>query len=112
MLRADGAKGVLRLRDVATVELGAQSYEQRASLDNQIAVGTRVFLAPGANALDVAAAVKVRVAELSKRFPAGIDYDIPFDTTLFVAASIREVVQTLFEAGLLVILVVFLFLGS
>jgi hydrophobe/amphiphile efflux-1 (HAE1) family protein len=112
VLRADGAKGVLRLRDVATVELGAQSYEQRASLDNQTAVGTRVFLAPGANALDVAAAVKARVAELSKRFPAGIDYDIPFDTTLFVAASIREVVQTLFEAGLLVILVVFLFLGS
>jgi hydrophobe/amphiphile efflux-1 (HAE1) family protein len=112
VLRADGAKGVLRLRDVATVELGAQSYEQRASLDNQTAVGTRVFLAPGANALDVAAAVKARVAELSKRFPSGIDYEVPFDTTLFVAASIREVEHTLFEAGLLVVLVVFLFLGS
>lgn len=112
LLRASGPAGVLRLRDIATVELGAQSYEQQATLDNQTAVGTRIFLAPGANALDVAAAVKARVAELSKRFPAGIDYEIPFDTTLFVAASIKEVEHTLLEAGLLVILVVFLFLGS
>ena len=112
VVRADGANGVLRLRDVATVELGAQSYEQLATLDNQTAVGTRIFLAPGANALDVAQAVKARVAQLSKRFPSGVDYEVPFDTTLFVAASIREVEHTLFEAGLLVVLVVFLFLGS
>ncbi len=112
VLRAAGPAGVLRLRDIATVELGAQSYEQQATLDNQTAVGIRIFLAPGANALDVAAEVKRRVAELSKRFPAGVDYEIPFDTTRFVAASIQEVAKTLFEAGLLVILVVFLFLGS
>ncbi len=112
VIRADGASGALRLRDVATVELGAQSYEQLATLDNQTAVGTRIFLAPGANALDVAQAVKARVAQLSKRFPSGVDYEIPFDTTLFVAASIREVEHTLFEAGILVILVVFLFLGN
>jgi multidrug efflux pump subunit AcrB len=112
LLRADGAAGVLRLRDVATVELGAQSYEQQATLDGRTAVGIRIFLAPGANALDVARAVKDRVAQLSRRFPSGVDYDIPFDTTRFVAASIREVEHTLFEAGILVVLVVFLFLGS
>jgi multidrug efflux pump subunit AcrB len=112
LLRADGAAGVLRLRDVATVELGAQSYEQQATLDGRTAVGIRIFLAPGANALDVAQAVKDRVAQLSRRFPSGVDYDIPFDTTRFVAASIREVEHTLFEAGILVVLVVFLFLGS
>jgi hydrophobe/amphiphile efflux-1 (HAE1) family protein len=112
LLRANGAAGALRLRDVATVELGAQSYEQQATLDGQTAVGIRIFLAPGANALDVADGVKRRVAQLSKRFPAGVHYEIPFDTTRFVAASIREVEHTLFEAGLLVVLVVFLFLGS
>ena len=112
LLRADGSAGVLRLRDVATVELGAQSYEQQATLDGRTAVGIRIFLAPGANALDVAQAVKDRVAQLSRRFPSGVDYDIPFDTTRFVAASIREVEHTLFEAGILVVLVVFLFLGS
>ena len=112
LLRANGAAGVLRLRDVATVELGAQSYEQQATLDGQTAVGIRIFLAPGANALDVADSVKQRVASLSKRFPSGVDYEVPFDTTRFVAASIREVEHTLFEAGILVVLVVFCFLGS
>jgi len=73
LLRADGAAGVLRLRDVATVELGAQSYEQQATLDGRTAVGIRIFLAPGANALDVAQAVKDRVAQLSRRFPSGVD---------------------------------------
>ena len=104
--------GTLRLRDVARLELGAQSYEQQATLDGKTAVGIRIFLAPGANALDVADAVKAKVAALSKRFPAGVDYEIPFDTTRFVKASITEVEHTLFEAGILVVLVVFLFLGS
>jgi len=112
IIRSAGAAGTLRLRDVARLELGAQSYEQQATLDGKTAVGIRIFLAPGANALDVADAVKAKVAALSKRFPAGVDYEIPFDTTRFVKASISEVEHTLFEAGLLVVLVVFLFLGS
>jgi len=112
ILRSGGAAGTQRLRDVARLELGAQSYEQQATLDGKTAVGIRIFLAPGANALDVADAVKAKVAALSKRFPAGVDYEIPFDTTRFVKASISEVEHTLFEAGLLVVLVVFLFLGS
>ncbi len=112
ILRSGGPTGTLRLRDVARLELGAQSYEQQATLDGKTAVGIRIFLAPGANALDVADAVKAKVALLAKRFPAGVDYEIPFDTTRFVKASIAEVEQTLFEAGILVVLVVFLFLGS
>ncbi len=112
ILRSGGPTGTLRLRDVARLELGAQSYEQQATLDGKTAVGIRIFLAPGANALDVADAVKAKVALLAKRFPAGVDYEIPFDTTRFVKASISEVEQTLFEAGILVVLVVFLFLGS
>jgi hydrophobe/amphiphile efflux-1 (HAE1) family protein len=112
ILRSGGAAGTLRLKDVAKIELGAQSYEQQATLNGKTAVGVRVFLAPGANALDVANAVKTKVAQLAKRFPAGVNYEIPFDTTRFVAASIREVEHTLFEAGILVVLVVFLFLGS
>ena len=112
IIRAGGPSGVLRLRDVARVELGAQSYEQQATLDGKNAVGIRVFLVPGANALDVADAVKKRMTELAKRFPAGVNYAVPFDTTLFVSASIHEVEHTLFEAGILVVLVVFLFLGS
>jgi len=112
IIRSGGAAGTLRLRDVARVELGAQSYEQQATLDGKTAVGIRVFLAPGANALDVADAIKARVKQLSKRFPSGVDYDIPFDTTRFVSASIAEVEHTLLEAGALVVLVLFLFLGS
>ena len=112
IIRSAGAAGTLRLRDVARLELGAQSYEQQATLDGKNAVGIRIFLAPGANALDVADAVKAKVAALSRRFPAGVDYEIPFDTTRFVKASISEVEHTLFEAGILVVLVVFLFLGS
>ncbi len=112
IIRSGGAAGTLRLADVARLELGAQSYEQQATLDGKTAVGIRIFLAPGANALDVADAVKAKVAALSKRFPAGVDYEIPFDTTRFVKASISEVEHTLFEAGILVVLVVFLFLGS
>ena len=112
IIRSGGPTGTLRLCDIARVELGAQSYEQQATLDGQTAVGIRVFLAPGANALDVADAIKARLKELSKRFPTGVEYAIPFDTTLFVSASISEVERTLFEAGLLVVLVLFLFLGS
>ncbi|MES2561834.1 MAG: efflux RND transporter permease subunit, partial [Pseudomonadota bacterium] len=110
VVRAGGASGVLRIQDVARVELGAQSYDTSTTVDGNPAVGIAVFLQTGANALDVAAAVKSRIAELKSAFPPEVDYLIPFDTTRVVQASIREVVITIIEAAILVILVVFVFL--
>ncbi len=112
VLRADGAGGVLRIKDVAKVELGALSYDMRVLLDGKPGVGIGVFLAPGANALDVGDAVKAKMAELKQKFPLGLDYGIPYDTTSFITASIKSVEHTLLEAALLVVLVVFLFLQS
>jgi multidrug efflux pump len=110
VVRAGGPSGVLRVSDVARVELGAQSYDISTTVDGKPAVGMAVFLQTGANALDVAAAVKARMQELKGAFPQGMDYLIPFDTTQVVQASIHEVVITLAEAGVLVLLVVFIFL--
>ena len=112
VVRSDGPAGTLRLRDVARVELGSQSYEQLGALDNQPCVGTRVFLQTGANALSTANAIYDKVAELRKTFPPDVEAVIPFDTTRFVRAALGEVRTTLIEAALLVALVVFLFLGS
>ncbi|MGZ8202540.1 MAG: efflux RND transporter permease subunit [Burkholderiales bacterium] len=110
VVRAGGPSGVLRIKDVARVELGAQSYDTSTSVDGNPAVGMAVFLQTGANALDAAAAVKTRMEQLKTAFPQGIDYLIPFDTTRVVRASIHEVVITIAEAAVLVILVVFIFL--
>ena len=110
VVRAGGASGVLRIKDVARVELGAQSYDSSTTVDGNPAVGMAVFLQTGANALDVAAAVKSRMTELKTGFPQDMDYLIPFDTTRVVQASIHEVVITIAEAAILVILVVFVFL--
>jgi hydrophobe/amphiphile efflux-1 (HAE1) family protein len=110
IVRAGGPSGVLRIRDVGRVELGAQSYDTVTTVDGNPAVGMAVFLQTGANALQVAAATKARIAELKAAFPQGVDYLIPFDTTRVVQASIHEVVITIAEAAVLVILVVFLFL--
>jgi len=110
VIRAGGPSGVLRVRDIARVELGAQSYDITTTVDGQPAVGMAVFLQTGANALDVAAAVKRRIEELKAGFPAGMDYLIPFDTTRVIQASVHEVVKTLAEAAILVLLVVFVFL--
>ncbi|MGD9944078.1 MAG: efflux RND transporter permease subunit [Burkholderiaceae bacterium] len=112
VVRAGGPAGVLRLKDVARIELGAQSYDAFNTLDGQPTIGTAIFLQSGANALDVAKAVKARMAELKQGFPEGLDFIIPFDTTRFVEASIKEVRTTIFEAALLVILVVFVFLQT
>ncbi len=112
VIRASGPGGLLRLRDIARIELGAYSYDQRVTLDGQPTIATGVFLQTGANALEVADAVREKMAELKTRFPEGMDYVIPFDTTRFVSASIREVKATLIEAMLLVIAVVFIFLQS
>ncbi|OYX14710.1 MAG: hypothetical protein B7Z15_03015 [Rhizobiales bacterium 32-66-8] len=105
----DGGR-IIRVRDVGRVELGAQSYSKTFQLNNKPATGIAIFQLPDANALDVAAAVKAKMEVLSKSFPQGLSYEIPFDTTLFVSASINEVYKTLFEAGLLVLIVIIVFL--
>ena len=113
IVRAAGAGGVLRLKDVARIELGAQSYDVTNSVNGQPAIALAVFLQSGANALDVGAAIKQRMVELKRdRFPGDMDYLVPYDTTRFVSASIKEVVTTIVEAALIVVLVVFVFLQT
>ncbi|HBR47422.1 MAG TPA: hydrophobe/amphiphile efflux-1 family RND transporter, partial [Afipia sp.] len=106
-----GSNGdVTRVRDVGRVELGAQTYSQIFSLDKKPATGIGVFQSPGANALEVQQAVKKKMAELARGFPQDVQFDIPFDTTKFVSASIHEVYKTLIEAGFLVLVVILVFL--
>jgi len=113
VLRSSGPNGVLRLRDVARVELGAQDYSTSNSVNGQPAIALAVLLASGANALDTGAAVKAKMTELKRdRFPGGVDYLIPYDTTRFVSASIKEVLKTIGEAALIVLAVVFVFLQT
>jgi HAE1 family hydrophobic/amphiphilic exporter-1/multidrug efflux pump len=112
VVRASGPSGVLRIKDVASVELGAQTYDTPATVDGKPAVGMAVFLQTGANALDVARDIKSRLQEMKQAFPDDMDYLVPFDTTLVVKSSIHEVQKTIFEAALLVLLVVFVFLQS
>ena len=113
VLRASGTNGVLRLKDVARVELGAESYDQSSMLQGHQSVAVAVYLQSGANALQVGDTVKAKLVELKKeRFPDDVDYSIPYDTTLYVSASIGEVAQTVIEAAVIVLLVVFLFLQT
>jgi HAE1 family hydrophobic/amphiphilic exporter-1/multidrug efflux pump len=112
LLRASGPAGALRIKDVARVELGAQSYDASNFVDGQPAIALAVFLQSGANALDTGDAVKAAMQQLKTRFPEGVDYLIPYDTTLFVSASIHEVMVTIMEAAAIVLLVVFVFLQS
>jgi HAE1 family hydrophobic/amphiphilic exporter-1 len=106
-----GSRGeVTRLRDVGRVELGAQTYGQFFALDGKPAAGMAIFQSPGANAIEVGDAVRARMTALSREFPQGLVYDVPFDTTKFVRASIHEVYKTLFEAALLVLVVILIFL--
>src|SRR4051812_22476926 len=98
------------LRDVASIELGAQSYDQTCTLDGKPSVALSVYQLPGSNALDVARQVKDRMAQLRKSFPPGIDYKIVYDTTPFITESISEVFETLFDAVVLVAVVVLVFL--
>ena len=106
----DGAS--VRLKDVARVELGSKDYDFIGRTNGKPATLIGVFLQPGANALAVGDVVKKTVANLAERFPAGLIYSIPYDTTRFVEVSIREVVKTLAEAMVLVFLVVFMFLQN
>src|SRR5918998_3395969 len=112
ILRADGEGSLLRLKDVARVELAGKDYSFLGKYNGRPATLMGIFLQPGANQLEVGEAVRTRLAELQQRFPAGISYAIPFDTTMFVEVSIREVVITLLEAMALVFLVVFIFLQN
>lgn len=112
ILRADGPRGVLHLKDVARLELGSQDYNVRNAMDGEPVVGILIYLQIGANALETAEAVKAKMEELKQRFPEGMGYELPYDTSHFVKASMWEVVKTLGEAMVLVILVVYLFLQS
>ncbi|ABG42624.1 transporter, hydrophobe/amphiphile efflux-1 (HAE1) family [Paraglaciecola sp. T6c] len=103
---------ISRLKDVARVELGASTYALRSMLDNKDAAAMPVFQASGSNAIQISDDVRSKMAELSKSFPEGLSYDIVYDPTVFVRGSIEAVVKTLFEALLLVVLVVVLFLQT
>jgi len=108
-----GADGeIVRLADVARIELGAGDYTLRSQLDNQDAVAIGIFQSPGANAIELSDAVRARMDELSTRFPEGMKYEVVYDPTVFVRDSIKAVVTTLLEAVLLVVLVVILFLQT
>ena len=112
ILRANPDGTTLKLKDVARVELGSQTYEFNGSFNRQPAVPVGVYLSPGANAVATAKAVQEHLKEAAKNFPAEMDlaYDTAYDTTLFVNESIKEVIKTLIEAMVLVFLVVYLFL--
>ncbi len=112
IVRAGADGSILRLKDVARVELGSKDYDFIGRHNGQPATLMGIFLKPGANALDTAKEVKKTLTELSTRFPDGLSYSIPFDTTDFVQVSIREVVKTLGEAMVLVFLVVYIFLQN
>jgi multidrug efflux pump len=101
---------VVRVRDVGRIELGAQQYDQISRLDGRAAVGLAVFQLPGSNALETAEAVKHKMEELKRGFPAGVDYAIVYDTTPFIEQSVEEVFKTLRDAVILVAIVVLLFL--
>ncbi len=112
ILRTDETGASLLLKDVARIELGAQDYSLMTSLNGQQNAAFGVYLQPGANALDTADAVSNTLARLSKNFPTGITFKVPYDTTKFVRVSIEEVIHTFFEALVLVVLVVFIFLQN
>ena len=112
VLRANPDGSVLRVRDVARVEMGAQNEDTFTRLNGRPAVGIGIFLSPGANAVNVAAAVRQTLDRVSPRFPKGVKARVIYDTTTFVDATIHEVVKALSEALAIVALVVFLFLGS
>ena len=112
VVRANPDGSSVRLRDIARIELGAQDYSRSARLNGKPIAGMAVRITPGANALETAQGVRAKLQELSRYFPRGVEWVVPYDTTRFIELSIREVVKTLLEAGILVVLVMFLFLGS
>jgi len=109
IIKTDGRR-ITRVRDVARVELGAKDYKYASTFKGQPCATLGIYQLPGANALDVAAKSRATMEALSKNFPQGLEYHIPFDTTLFVVASINEVYETLIIAVVLVVAVIFIFL--
>ncbi|MGF6428499.1 MULTISPECIES: efflux RND transporter permease subunit [Bradyrhizobium] len=112
VLRANPDGSVLRIRDVARVEIGAQNMDSESRIDGNPGVPMGIYLAPGANAVTTAKAVQATLARLSERFPPGLTYLVQYDSTTFVSDTIKEVMKTLGEAFVLVVIVVFLFLGN
>jgi HAE1 family hydrophobic/amphiphilic exporter-1 len=112
VVRSNLDGSVVRLKDVARIELGALNYQQSSRMNGQPSAIIAVFQAPGSNALAVASGIKATMEELKRRFPGDLDYRVSLDTTLPVTQGIREIVQTLVEALILVIIVVFLFLQN
>lgn len=112
IIRETGDGGVVRLKDVGRIELGAQVYNTQGRFDGQPAAVISIFQLPGSNAIEAAQAVKQRLAELKKSFPPGLDYVVSLDTTRAVTEGIHEILITLIEALVLVMLVVFIFLQS
>lgn len=112
IVRVGEGGAITRLRDVARVELGSNSYALRSLLNNKPAAAVAIFQSPGSNAIQLSDDVRARMEELKQTFPAGVDYDIVYDPTIFVRGSIEAVVKTLLEAILLVVVVVVLFLQT
>ncbi|MEZ5315602.1 MAG: efflux RND transporter permease subunit [Chlamydiales bacterium] len=112
ILRANGDGSTVTIGNIATVELGSQSYMVKGEVNGHSAAIIGIYQDYGSNALDVATSVKKTIKQLSKRFPPGLTYSIPYDTTTYIQVSIEEVQRTLFEAAILVIGVVFIFLQS
>jgi multidrug efflux pump len=112
VLKTGEAGEIVRLGDVSRIELGARDYAFNATRNGRPVIGIGVFLSPNANALDVAAAIKQRMAELAVDFPPGLRWNVPYDTSLYVEESMQEVVITLLEAMALVFIVVFVFLHN
>ena len=112
VVRAGANGSIIRLKDVARISLEAQSYATESGIDKANAAVLNIFMLPGANAVDVAEAVKKEMKEISSNFPEGISYGIPFDMTTYISESIHHVYRTFFEALILVILVVFLSLQN
>ncbi|HEY0911178.1 MAG TPA: efflux RND transporter permease subunit, partial [Bradyrhizobium sp.] len=110
--RANSDGSVLRIKDVARVEIGAQNLDSESRIDGQSGVPMGIYLAPGANAVTTAKAVQATLTKLSDRFPPGLTYLVQYDSTTFVSDTITEVLTTLGEAFVLVVIVVFLFLGN
>ena len=109
-LKSAKTAGLTYLKDVGRVSLGSQNYDIYCEKNGRPCAGVAIYQLPGANALQLAERIREEMKSLSQAFPTGLEYDVPFDTTEFVKASIEEVYKTLFEAGILVLIVILVFL--
>ncbi len=112
IVRSNSDGSTLRLKDVAQIRLGSDSQDTSAQFNSQPMMPFAIFLSPGGNALEVSKAVDDTLKELSKKFPEDLEYSVPYDATLFVDQSIKEVIKTLLEAVVLVVVLIYLFLGN